>query len=81
MKTYVLPFVVALCLIFGPIPAKAADTAKEGGTTTESTSKDASQEDAKKDTKKEEKRRAIMDMRDRTLAQLYKTNPDVKADV
>ncbi len=79
MKTYVLPCVVALCLIFGPIPAKAADEpAKEGGTTT---GKDASQEDAKKDTKKEEKRRAIMDMRDRTLAQLYKTNPDVKADV
>ncbi len=82
MKAYVLPFVVAICLIFGPLPANAVDEpAKEGGTTTESTSKDATQEDAKKNTKKEEKRRAIMDMRDRTLAQLYKTNPEAKADI
>jgi lipid-binding SYLF domain-containing protein len=81
MKIYVLRFVVALCLIFGPALAKAADEpAKEGGTT-ESTGKDATQEDAKKDPKKEEKRRAIMDMRDRTLEQLYKTNPEAKADV
>lgn len=82
MKAYVLPFIAALCLIFGPSPAIAADEpAKEGGTTTESTGKGATQEDAKKDPAKEEKRRAIMGMRDRTLAQLYEMIPEAKADV
>jgi lipid-binding SYLF domain-containing protein len=82
MKTYVLPFIVALCFIFGPTPANAVDEPpKEQGTTIESTGGGATGEDTKKDTKKEEKRRAIQGMRDRTLEQLYKTNPEAKAEV
>ena len=75
MKTYILPLVVALCFIFGPTFTNAADEPpKEQGTTTQSVS-------AKKDPKKEEKRRAILSMRDKTLAQLYKTNPEAKAEI
>ena len=54
---------------------------KEQGTTTESTGEGTSREGTKEDPKKEEKRRAILGMRDRTLAQLYETNPEAKAEV
>jgi len=82
MKKYVLPFVVALCFIFGPTSANAADEPpKEQGTTMQSSDERATREGTKEDPKKEEKRRAILSMRDRTLAQLYKTNPEAKAEV
>lgn len=82
MKTYVLPFVVALCFIFGPTFTNAADEPpKEQGTTMESTGEGTTREATKEDPKKEEKRRAILSMRDRTLEQLYKMNPEAKAEV
>lgn len=86
MKMYVLPFVVALFLIFGPTFTNAVDEPpKEQGTTTQSVGEGAAREgtkkDAKKERKKEEKRRAILGMRDKTLADLYKTNPEAKAEV
>jgi len=82
MKTYILPFVVAICFIFGPTSANPADEPpKEQGTTMESTGEGATREGTKNDPKKKEKRRAIQGMRDRTLAQLYKTNPEAKAEV
>jgi lipid-binding SYLF domain-containing protein len=82
MKVYVLPFVVVLCLIFGPPTTNAVEEhPKELGTTVQSTGGGATQEDTKNHPKKEEKRRAILSMKDKTLAQLYKTNPDAKAEV
>ncbi|HXX80186.1 MAG TPA: hypothetical protein VEI46_01445 [Thermodesulfovibrionales bacterium] len=82
MKTYVLPLVVALCFIFGPTSLNAVDEPqKEQGTTMQSAREGATQEGTKKDPKKEEKRRAILSMRDRTLADLYKTNPEAKEDI
>jgi lipid-binding SYLF domain-containing protein len=82
MKTYILPLVVALCFIFGPTFTNAADQSqKEQGTNAQSSGEGATQQGAKKDPKKEEKRRAILGMRDRTLAQLYKMNTEAKADV
>lgn len=86
MRTYLLPLVVALCLIFGPTSTNAVDEpSKEQGTTTQSVGEGATKEgtkkDAKKEAKKEEKRRAILGMRDKTLADLYKTNPEAKAEV
>ena len=82
MNTYVLTLVVALCFIFGPTSTNAsAEPPKEQGTTMESTGKGATQEGTKNDPKKEEKQRAILSMRDRTLAQLYKTNPEAKSEV
>lgn len=75
MRAYIMPLVVSLCFIIGPTFTNAADgPPKEQGTTTQS-------EGAKKDPKKEEKRRAILSMRDKTLAQLYKTNPEAKAEI
>jgi len=82
MKTYILPLVVALCFIFGPTFTNAVDEPpKEQGTTTQSVGEGATREGAKKDAKKEEKRRAILSMKDKTLAQLYQTNPEAKAEV
>lgn len=82
MKTYILAPVVALCFIFGPTFTNAADEPlKEQGTSTQSAGEGATREGTKKDPKKEEKRRAILSMRDRTLAELYKTNPEAKAEV
>lgn len=82
MRTYVLTLVITLCFIFGPASANAAgEPQKEQGTTTQSSGEGATPEGTKKDPKKEEKRRAILGMRDRTLAQLYKMNPEAKADV
>lgn len=75
MSTYILPLVVVFCFIFGPIFLNAADEPqKEQGTTTQF-------ESTRKDPKKEEKRRAILSMRDRTLADLYKTNPETRAEI
>jgi lipid-binding SYLF domain-containing protein len=82
MRTHILPFVVALCFIFGPTSSNAVkEPPKEQGTSTQSAGEGATGESAKKDPKKEEKRRAILSMRDRTLAELYKTNPEAKAEV
>ena len=82
MKTYGLPLIVALCLIFGSAFTNAADEPlKEQGTSAQSSGEGATGESAKKDPKKEEKRRAILGMKNRTLAQLYKMNPEAKADV
>jgi len=83
MKTYVLPFVVALCVVSGPFSLNAADNPpREQGTTMESTDSGAAPEGAKRDDpKKEEKRRAIQGMRDKTLTELYQTNPEAKAEV
>ena len=81
MKTYVLAFVAAFCFIFGPPSAGAADEPTKGQETTQPADEGATQEGAKNGTKKEEKRHAILAMKDRTLAQLYETNPEAKADV
>jgi lipid-binding SYLF domain-containing protein len=83
MKTYFLPLVAALCFVFGPVSMNAADEPlKEKGTTTESTVEGSAPEGEKKDDpRNEEKRRAIQGMRDKTLMELYKTNPEAKAEV
>jgi len=82
MKMYILALVVILCFIFGPTFTNAADeSSKEQGTGAQSAGAGATKESTKKDTKKEEKRRAILGMRDKTLADLYKINPEAKAEV
>ncbi|HTR44458.1 MAG TPA: hypothetical protein VMH06_02020, partial [Thermodesulfovibrionales bacterium] len=69
--------------ILGPVSMNAADEPpKEKGKAAESSGEGAAPEGAKKDNpKNEEKRRAIQSMRDKTLAELYKTNPEAKSEV
>lgn len=82
MKTYMLILTVAFCFVLGPAAATAApESQKKQETTVQPAGEGASGEAAKKDPKKEEKRRAILSMRDKTLAQLYKTNPEAKAEI
>lgn len=82
MKKTIPVIIVALCLTLVPLSPRAADDSpKKEVTTVQSPGGDVAPENAKKDAKKEEKRRAINAMRDKTLAELYKTNPEAKADV
>jgi lipid-binding SYLF domain-containing protein len=82
MKTYILSFVIALCFIFGPTFTNAVDDTSKGQVATmQSTGEGTTEAGAKNDQEKEEKRRAILSMRDRTLADLYKTNPEAKAEI
>ncbi len=81
MKTYILNLIVAICFIIVPIFTNAEKPSKEQETTTQPSAEDSQQEGTKQDSKKEEKRRAILSMRDKTLAQLFETNPEAKAEV
>lgn len=84
MKLHILALVVALCFMFGPQFANAAgDSVSERSTAVQSAPKSGSSagEAEKKDLKKAEKRRAVLAMSDRTLRQLYETNPEAKAEV
>jgi len=83
MKAYVLLCALALCVVFGPGFANAAgEPAGEQGAAVQPSGEGAAQEGTKKDDpRKEEKRRTIQGMKDKTLAELYKTNPEAKADI
>ncbi len=86
MNRYVVTLVllVAFCLSAGlsslPAAEKKAVNQKAASAPADAATNDTG-EQPKKDPKKEEKRRAVMAMKDRTLEQLYKTNPDAKTEI
>lgn len=82
MKTKIIGLMVALCLILTPALAATAEAPPKGkGTAGQQADEKTAAEKAKEDAKKAENRQAIAAMKDKTLAQLYQTNPEAKADV
>jgi len=84
MKLHILILAVAFCFVFGPQFASAAgDSVSERSTAVQPAPKSgaAAAEAERKDPKKAEKRRAILAMSDRTLGELYRTNPEAKAEI
>lgn len=86
MNRFVVTFalLMAFCLSFGPSTLSAGDKdpadQKAASVPDDRETKDAG-EQPKKDPKKEEKRRIILAMKDRTIDQLYKTNPVAKTEI
>lgn len=84
MKAHMLTLVAVLCFMFGPQFANGVDDhMREQETAVHSAPESGAGavEAERKDPKKEEKRRAILAMKGKTLGQLYKTNPEAKAEI
>jgi lipid-binding SYLF domain-containing protein len=84
MNTRCLAVLIAVCLVLVPFGLQAVggpSEQKPTGTQAAGDAGAASAGTATKDPKKEEKRRAVLAMKDKTLQQLYKTNPEAKADI
>jgi len=83
VKTFISVVAVLCFMLVAQFAGAADDSMKEQSTAVQPApdSGAGGAEAEKKDQKKDEKRRNIQGMKDKTLADLYKTNPEAKAEV
>lgn len=75
-------FVIVLYMVIMPLSLQAADEkTKEHSASAQQSGGSATSETAKRDPEKEDKRAAIMAMKDKTLADLYRIKPEARKEI